>query len=234
MTPDPTVGGSLAWAFWFLGEIAFKWGPGAVVSVVGTAPSTGEALPPPTAITSAVTPVQVVQYLQTASGPDAYNAMFNNWSAFVTLSLLLTLCFAAIVIYCSIRMFQIRQGERRRFAALQETVAAHDVPKTQLRWARVLEEANSEDERTWRLAVLEADIMLNELLDSLGYKGETMADKMRATDRATFNNIDLAWEAHSFRNRIAHQSNQQPLDQREVRRVISMYERVFREFRFIE
>ena len=232
MNPDPSAN-PIAWAFWYLGEIAFKWVPGAVVATVGTGPATADPLPAPTAITNPVTPVQVVQYLQTASGPDSYSAMFNSWSAFVALSLLITLCFAVLIIYCSIRMFQIRQGERRKFAALQQTVATHDVPKTQLRWARVLEEANSADERTWRLAILEADIMLNELLDTLGYKGETMADKMRAADRATFQNIDLAWEAHSFRNRIAHQSNQQPLDQREVRRVISLYERVFREFRFI-
>lgn len=234
MSPDPTVGGSLSWAFWYLGEIAFKWVPGAVVATVGSAPAGGESLPAPTTITDPVTPVQIVQYLQTASGPEAYGALFNSWSSFVALSLLITLCFSALIIYCSIRMFQIRQGERRKFAALQHTVAAHDVPKTQLRWARVLEEANSEDERTWRLAILEADIMLNELLDTLGYKGETMADKMRSADRATFHNLDLAWEAHTFRNRIAHQSNQQPLDQREVRRVVSIYERVFREFRFVE
>lgn len=233
MNPDPNVN-PLAWAFWYLGEIAFKWVPGAVVATVGTAPATDTPIPPPTTISDPITPVQVVQYLQTASGPGGYDATFNSWSAFVAFSLLVTLCLTALIVYCCIRMFQIRQGERRKFAAMQQTVASHDVPKTQLRWARVLEEANSPDERTWRLAVLEADIMLNELLDSLGYRGETMADKMRAADRATFHTLDMAWEAHTFRNRIAHQSNQQPLDQREVRRVISLYERVFREFRFIE
>ena len=40
------------------------------------------------------------------------------------------------------------------------------MPRTQLRWNGILEEANSDDERKWRLAILEADIMLNELLES--------------------------------------------------------------------
>ena len=233
MSPDPSVGGSLSWALWFLGEIAFKWIPGAVVSVTGTAPSS-ENIPPPTAITAPVSAPQVVDYLQTASAPGAYDNVFQAWSTFVAFSVLFTLGMSALIIYCCIRMFQIRQTERRRFAALQQTVTAHDVPKTQLRWARILEESNSENERTWRLAILEADIMLNELLDVLAYKGETIADKMRGVDRANFNTIDLAWEAHRFRNQIAHEASPHLLNAREVRRVIGLYERVFKEFKFVE
>ncbi len=233
MNPDPTVGGSLAWALWYLGEVAFKWVPGAVVSVTGTSPS-GVDIPAPTAITSPVSAPQVVDYLQTASAPGVYDDLFHAWSSFVAFSILFSLGMAALIIYCSIRMFQIRQLERRRYAALQHTVTAHDVPKTQLRWSRLLEEAGSENERTWRLAILEADIMLNELLDTLGYKGETMADKMRSADKANFQTLDLAWEAHKFRNQIAHEAGAHLLSAREVSRVMGLYERVFKEFKFID
>jgi hypothetical protein len=229
---EPTVGGSLAWALWYAGELAFKWVPGAVVSLTGTAPA-GAGVTAPTEVAAPVSAPQVVQYLQTASAPGVYDSLFHFWSTFVAFSVLFTLGMSAIIIYCSIRMFQIRQTERRRFAALQHTVTAHDVPKTQLRWDRILQEAGSGNERNWRLAILEADIMLNELLDAQGYKGETMAEKMRAADRAAFQSLDLAWEAHKFRNRIAHESNPQLLNPREVRRVIGLYERVFKEFHFI-
>jgi len=233
MTPDPTVGGSLSWALWYTGEIFFKWVPGAVVSLVGSAPA-GTNYPPPTAITAPVSAPQVVDYLQTASAPGVYDSLFQSWSSFVALSILFTLGMSILIIYCCVRMFQIRQMERRKFAAAQQTVVAQDVPKTQLRWQHVLEEANSDNERSWRLAVLEADIMLNELLDSLGYKGETMADKMRGVDPSNFRTIDLAWEGHRFRNRIAHESNLTALNPREIRRIIGLYDQVFREFRFIE
>ena len=76
--------------------------------------------------------------------------------------------------------------------------------------------------------------MLNELLDVMGYKGETMADKMRGVDRASFNSIDLAWEAHKIRNRIAHDGSAHQLTARETRRVIALYEKVLKESRFIE
>lgn len=233
MNPDPTLGGSLSWVLWFVGEIAFKWVPGAVVSVTGTSPAAAN-IPPPTTITQPVGVSDVVNYLQTASAPGVYDSLFHAWSTFVVISVLFVLGMAALITYCCIRMFQVRRLERRRFASMQQTVRAHDMPKTHLRWSRVLEEAGSEEARAWRLAVLEADIMLNELLDTLGYKGETMADKMRSADRASFNTLDLAWEAHKFRNRIAHESDPNFLNAREVRRTIGLYERVFREFKFIE
>ena len=236
MDSNPSPGNSIGAALWFLSEIAFKWIPATVMTVAGTgvpAPA-GEASPLATPITGAVTAPQVVQYLQMASAPGAYDRLFHNWSVFVAFSLLITLCLGALSIYCSIRVFQIRQMERRKFAAAQRTVIAHDVPRTQLRWNRILEEAGSDSEQSWRLAILEADIMLNELLDVMGYKGETMADKMRGVDRMNFNSIDLAWEAHKIRNKIAHAGSAHELSSRETRRVIALYEKVLKESRFIE
>ena len=235
MDSNPNPPNSLAWGLWFLGEIAFKWVPGAVMTVAGTGvPGEGGPSPINAPITHAVSAPEVVQYLQTASAPGAYDQLYHNWTTFVAFSLLICLCLSALCIYCSIRVFQIRQLERRKFAAAQRTVAAHDVPKTHLRWNRVLEQARGDSAQGWRLAILEADIMLNELLDTLGYRGETMADKMRNVDRVNFHTIDLAWEAHKIRNKIAHEGETHELSSREARRVIALYERVFREFRFIE
>ncbi len=227
-------GNSLGWGLWFLGELAFKWVPAAVATIVGTGIPSDVPSPLATIVTSPVTAPQVVQYLQMASAPGAYEILFQKWSIFVASSLLFSLCLAALIIYCVIRVFQVRQIERRRFASIQNTVAAHDLPKSQLRWNRILEQAHGESEKSARLAILEADIMLNELLDVLGYKGETMADKMRGVDRANFNTIDLAWEAHKIRNKIAHEGDAHHMSAREVRRVIALFERVLKEFHYIQ
>ena len=121
-----------------------------------------------------------------------------------------------------------------KFRAAAHPVAKQDVPRTQLRWNKIVEQANSNSEQHWRLAILEADIMLNELLDLKGYKGDTMADKMKQIGRADFNTVDEAWEAHKVRNRIAHEGSAHKLNDRETRRVIALYEKVFREFKIIE
>jgi hypothetical protein len=129
---------------------------------------------------------------------------------------------------------QIRRQERVALIKAKFPIAAQDISRTQAKWERIVDDVRSDDERKWRLAILEADIMLNDLLDVLGYKGETMGDKMKQADVAEFNTIDFAWEAHKIRNRIAHEGVDHPLTQHEAVRVMRMYERVFREFKYID
>ena len=180
MNPPPTLGGSFAWALWFLGELAFKWVPGTVATAVNSGVSSVSYAPSatssPALIATPVTLPQAVEYLQMSSAPGVWDTLFYHWSVYVAASLFASLLLVALIIYCTIRIQQIRYHERRAFAAAAHTIVAQDVPKTHLRWRRILQQMESDDEQSWRLAILEADIMLNELLDTLGYKGETMGD----------------------------------------------------------
>ncbi len=234
MDSTPNVLSGVRWAFDFLGQLAFQWVPATIYTLRGTGTQDGVIYPQPPLGASPATAQQAVDYLQGVSSSGAYDVLSRNWGIFVALSLFISLLLATLIVYCVIRIMQIRHHEQLKFDAAQNTVAAHDVPKSQLRWNRIMEEVGSEDEQKMRLAILEGDIMLGELLDVLGYKGETMADKMRQVDRANFNTIDLAWEAHRARNAIAHQGTAAAITAREARRVIGLYEKIFREFRYIE
>ncbi len=101
------------------------------------------------------------------------------------------------------------------------------------KWKQIVEWSESNNEANLRLSIIEADIILDSLLKKLGLPGETMGDKLKAVERSDFNTIDDAWEAHKARNNIAHQGSEFLLNQREARRIISLYERVFREFYLI-
>lgn len=155
------------------------------------------------------------------------------WGNVFPFSIFLILLFGAGIVYCAMRIMQIRRHEWATFHKAAHTVIAEDVPRTQLRWNRILENARSDDEHKWRLAILEGDIMLNELLDLQGYKGETMAEKMKQVSRTQFNSIDDAWEAHRVRNRVAHEGTEHRIEEREKNHVINLYQRVFKEFGFI-
>ena len=99
-------------------------------------------------------------------------------------------------------------------------------------WQNILDHTESLNENDWRHAILQADIMLGDLLDKLFLPGETMADKLKAVEKSDFTTLDNAWEAHKVRNQIAHSSDF-ILTQREARRVIGLYETVFKEFKII-
>jgi hypothetical protein len=159
--------------------------------------------------------------------------VFLLWGPLYPLAIIVSLLLAVGIAYCALRISQIRKIEHHNFHKHAHSVHHEDIPRTRLRWNRIMEHANSGDEHQWRLAILEADIMLNELLDVLGYKGETMGEKMKMVNRANFNSIDEAWEAHKVRNRVAHEGSENPLTEREKNIVISQYARVFQEFGFI-
>ena len=229
-----TVGTAIAQFVDFVATVVFTWVPATVSAVVQVGTGSTATGAPLEKITTPVSIPDIIAYLKGLPTVGTYyGEIFTAWSLFAGIAIFVGLVFIAFLIYIAVRLEQVRALERKRFESFSHTVAARDVPKTQLRWDRILQQISSDDEQNWRLAILEGDIMLNELLDVLGYRGETMADKMRQVERGSFNTIDIAWEAHRVRNRVAHEGTHLSLNQREAQRVVGLYEQIFREFKFI-
>lgn len=101
------------------------------------------------------------------------------------------------------------------------------------RWQAVVDYMNSHNEGDWKLAVLEADSMLDSLLDTLNLPGENLGEKLKSADPDKFPKLNKIWEAHNIRNRIAHEGVDFLLSKNEAERVIGIYEQVFRDYNFI-
>lgn len=101
------------------------------------------------------------------------------------------------------------------------------------RWEIVLHHLNSENSSEWRLAVIEADTFLEEALRRMGYSGTTLGDILKKIDRSVLISINEAWEAHKVRNMIAHKGSSFAFSRHEAKRVISLYEKVFRELELL-
>ncbi len=141
--------------------------------------------------------------------------------------------------YSIIRIRQIRAREEALFAGLVEIAPAQgengataEGPRNP-KWEKVQEHITSENPANWRLAILEADILLDELLDALRYRGESIGEKLKKIEQSDFATLSLAWEAHKIRNQVAHEGSEFLLSDREARRVVKLYEEVFKEFQFI-
>src|SRR4051812_30776000 len=122
MNGDPTVGGSLGWLVWFLGEVSFKWIPGTVIALTGVGDSSLGTPPPVAPITAPVTTSDVVNYLASAADPTFYGALYQNWNTYIAFVTMSSLFFAAITVYSIIRIRQIRHMEHQRFTASAHTV----------------------------------------------------------------------------------------------------------------
>ena len=161
---------------------------------------------------------------------------------YVILSIL-AIFFIAIIIYVTIRMFEIRKKERMHLhheieeyahnQALKEKKAQEEGIFKNERWKKVLDYLFSINENDWKLAVIEADSMLFDLFTQLGFKGDNLGDKLKEANQANFKNLNFAWEAHNIRNKIAHEGSSFELSLHEAKRVIALYEQIFQEFGYI-
>src|SRR3989344_6351152 len=105
-------------------------------------------------------------------------------------------------------------------------------PKNE-RWEKIIQYTNSDHASDWRQAIIEADVMLGELLRTFGYQGESVGDMLKSVGKNDFNTIDDAWEAHKVRNAIAHSGGDFQLNERETKHAIALFEKVFKEFQVI-
>lgn len=153
----------------------------------------------------------------------------------IPLSLLL---FFGIIIFAS-KLRMIRRLEEEIYNPKIETgyMDGKDEIKSNpdfaKRWDSALKHVESQNENDWRQSVIEADILLGDLLTSLGYKGEGIGEQLKRATKADFKTLDEAWEAHKIRNELAHSGSDYSFSQYEARRVIQLYRKVFEEFFYI-
>ncbi|MFW0871433.1 MAG: hypothetical protein ACKKL4_03200 [Patescibacteria group bacterium] len=96
------------------------------------------------------------------------------------------------------------------------------------RWEQIVKQVHSDDVNQWKIAVLDADSLLDDVLYEQGYAGEGVATKLRDAKNDNYETLRYAQEAHGVRNRIAHDAGY-ALSQREAKMAIASYERFFNE-----
>ena len=179
--------------------------------------------------------------LQLFGGNDTTSSFFNTngitdflsslWSIFVILALIVSAIFLAMYTYASMwRWYYYGAADR----ALRE---AEDLWQAQFKGAAKnsrLEDIDnniaSDNPNDWKLAIIEADIILDGLMKERGYEGATLGDRLRSISPNQLRSLQDAWEAHKTRNMIAHEGPDFVLTKRMAEETIVRYKRVFAEF----
>lgn len=138
-------------------------------------------------------------------------------------------------VYYHIRIIELHRYQTRTVAARlrkkQEEIAMNSRNK---RWIEVEKLFNSTSPGDWRLGIIEADSMLEELIVQLGYEGANLGDRLKdARARGGFADIDAAWEVHLVRNKIAHDGLEYNLIERDKKRIHNLYRQIFANTGFI-
>ncbi len=104
--------------------------------------------------------------------------------------------------------------------------------KANVQWIEVIRKSNSENESDWKLAIIDADKILDNILKIMGYEGESMGDRLKQMDRGQFPNLDDIWKVHKVRNNIVHDSEYK-IYKKDADFTITVYEKALRELKVL-
>ncbi len=152
---------------------------------------------------------------------------------------ILVLLLIAFIFYCLIRLYEFKKEDEQKKIINNKTETINDISHLDSSqynpvWESIRDRLLSDSHSDWRLAIIEADIYMDRLLDSKGFRGDTLGDKLKNITPDQLASIQVAWEAHKVRNRIAHDGSDFILTMPESRRVLSYFEIVFRDLGAIE
>ena len=105
-----------------------------------------------------------------------------------------------------------------------------DKEEIRKKWAGIEQLIKLGRPSNFKTAILEADKLLDHALKLLGFRGQTMGDRMKSIKRDDHEKdfFDDMWQAHKVRNEMVHNLNYEVQDW-EAREAINKFKRVLQE-----
>ncbi len=153
------------------------------------------------------------------------------WEVYSIIAFILSGIFIIGIVYAYIRFNQLSEIEMNQLLdAEKEWKRRHGGSAENNEWKKISSHLASDNPNDWKLAIIEADIMLERILNDAGFAGNTVGEKLKSASPNNFTTLQDAWDAHIIRNKIAHQGSDFVLTQRTAQEAIIKFERVFNEF----
>jgi len=157
-----------------------------------------------------------------------------NWRGFiVTMQLIFFILDMLLITFVA---FTLRRFHKLNKAAPpQAATISISTPKKEVRdsWEHIRKLANSPSPSDWNMAILRADALLDDILQHLGYEGDSMAERLKIVDPTKLISLEGVWSAHRLRNMMAHD----PLEQHTRETIVHAlrsYEQALKELGMME
>ncbi len=153
------------------------------------------------------------------------------WSIYAVLAYIFCIFLLVLYVYASTRYNQLLE---LRAELIKEKERIYDERfRTGAKNSRLEDMTNhiaTDHPNDWKLAIIEADIILDEILKEKGYTGASLGERLRSITPTQLLSLDDAWQAHKVRNQVAHGGADFVLTRRLAEDTIKQYRRVFAEF----
>lgn len=93
-------------------------------------------------------------------------------------------------------------------------------------WNGIMRRMSTAQEAEYKMAIIEADKLFDELLKGMGYAGKDMGERLQQITPEHLSNISAIWKSHKVRNFISHDTKYH-LTFSEAQWVVKNYENAF-------
>lgn len=156
------------------------------------------------------------------------------WAVITVVSYIISFIFLVLYVYAAIHYNELEEQLEEKVKTDEEIFARSRVGgATANRFADMQAHVESDNPNDWKLAIIEADIILDEALKQQGFAGTSIGERLRSVSPQSLASLDDAWQAHKIRNEIAHSGPDFVLTQKLARETIARYQRVFSEMKLM-
>ena len=142
----------------------------------------------------------------------------------------LALLFLAGVVYYIVALRNLKRLRAMDVVNLRGEEAEEPEMRS-VRWEEIKKHLQSDASSEWKIAILEADALLDDILTRTGYEGESLGERLKKIEPSDFEHLQDVWDAHKVRNRIAHDA-EYDITKPAAEEVIKKYESALKELRY--
>lgn len=143
----------------------------------------------------------------------------------------------AIVILADIVLLLIQRGLG---GDIRTTLIGMNIPaelttrkgKLAKKWSKIKNELERENESAWKVAIIEADNLIDDLIKKMQYPGKNMGERLEGINPGQIENIEELKQAHKVRNQIIHNESFK-LSKKQAETVMGYYENFLRYFEVV-
>lgn len=162
------------------------------------------------------------------NGGDALVAIYSILAVFEVIFIFFLVLFMAGIVYV---IYQLRVF-RPRYKLVYDSGNLPQQRVAQKRWAEIMARFQMGTESDWRLSVIEADSLADDVFKRIGFQGENLGERIASISSQELNSLADLREAHQMRNRLVHTPGYK-LSQEDAQRALRRYQKVLEELEVI-
>ncbi len=101
------------------------------------------------------------------------------------------------------------------------------------RWEKIKKCFDSDNISDWKIGILQADNLIDDILKRAGLKGDTLGERLLKVKPYMLASLPDLFRAHLVRNRVVHEGNTFELTKEKSLEVINAYEKALKELGYI-